>query len=58
MKVLVTDGNNRAALAVCCAGWLVATGPVLAEEARPEPKPLKLTTTAAGKRSDRQPPVR
>ena len=37
---------NRAALAVCCAGWLVATGPVLAEEAKPEPKPLKLTTTA------------
>jgi hypothetical protein len=37
---------NRAALALCCAGWLVATGPVLAEEAKPEPKPLKLTTTA------------
>jgi hypothetical protein len=31
---------------LCCAGWLAATGPALAEEAKPEPKPLKLTTTA------------
>ena len=37
---------KRAVLALCCAGWLVATGQALAEEAKPEPKPLKLTTTA------------
>ena len=37
---------KQAALALCCAGWLVASGPALAEEAKPEPKPLKLTTTA------------
>ena len=33
---------TRVALVVCCAGWLGATGPVLADE----PKPLKLNTTA------------
>jgi octaheme c-type cytochrome (tetrathionate reductase family) len=37
---------KRAALALCCAAWLVAGGPVLAVDAKPEPKPLKLTTTA------------
>jgi octaheme c-type cytochrome (tetrathionate reductase family) len=37
---------TRAALMFCCAASLVAIGPVLAEEAKPEPKSLKLTTTA------------
>ncbi len=41
---------KRAALALCCAAWLAAGGPVLAgdakPEAKPEAKPLKLTTTA------------
>ena len=35
----------KATLALCCASWLGA-GPALAEEAKPEPKPVKLTTTA------------
>ena len=41
---------SRAALSLCCAVWLAATGPALADdaktEAKPEAKPLKLTTTA------------
>ena len=36
----------RTALLVGCAGWLVTTGPALADETTPEAKPLKLTTTA------------
>jgi octaheme c-type cytochrome (tetrathionate reductase family) len=35
----------KATLALCCASWL-ASGPASAEEAKPEPKPVKLTTTA------------
>ena len=29
---------KQAALALCCAGWLFASGPALAEEAKPEAK--------------------
>ena len=36
----------RAALVLCCAGWMLTTGPVGAVEANPEPTPLKLNTTA------------
>jgi octaheme c-type cytochrome (tetrathionate reductase family) len=37
---------TRAALLLCSVGWLVATSPALAMEVKPEPKPVKLTTTA------------
>ena len=37
---------TRAALLLCCAGWLAVGGPALAEDAKPDAKPLKLTTTA------------
>jgi octaheme c-type cytochrome (tetrathionate reductase family) len=36
----------KATLVLCCATWLAATGPTFAEEAKPEAKPVKLTTTA------------
>jgi octaheme c-type cytochrome (tetrathionate reductase family) len=35
----------KTTLALCCAAWL-SSGPALAEEAKPEPKAVKLTTTA------------
>ncbi|MCF8197850.1 MAG: tetrathionate reductase family octaheme c-type cytochrome [Sulfuritalea sp.] len=36
----------RATLLACSAAWLAVTGPVFADEPKPEVKPLKLTTTA------------
>jgi len=43
---LVKPAFTRLALGMCCAACLAVAGAVLAVETKPEPKPLKLNTTA------------